>query len=68
MANEDPREEAIQKIADMLRHNAFSFEFKVKKNPKGIKIVYEVSEETMNQRVNYGLDEHRKKKQATENS
>ena len=52
----------------MLRHNAFSFEFKVKKNPKGIKIVYEVSEETMNQMVNYGLEEHRKKKQATENS
>ena len=63
MTNEDPREEAIKKIADMLRHNAFSFEFKVKKNPKGIKIVYEVSEEQMNSMVQYGIEQNKKKKQ-----
>ena len=67
MANEDPREEVIQKIADMLRHNSFSFEFKAKKNPKGIKVIYEVTEEQMKAMVDEGLEQHRKRKKAAEN-
>ena len=37
----------IQKVADLLRNSPFSFEFKVKKKPQGIKITYEVSQEEM---------------------
>ena len=68
MEFEDPREGAIQKVADMLRRNPFSVEFKVKKNPKGIKIIYEVSKEQMDAMVQYGIEKNRKKKQTTEDS
>ena len=67
MEFEDPREGAIQKVADMLRHNPFSVEFKVKKNPKGIKVIYEVTEEQMKAMVDEGLEQHRKRKKAAEN-
>lgn len=42
---EEQREKLIQKIADFLRERPFSFEFKVKKKPQGIKIIYEVTQE-----------------------
>ena len=47
MAQDEKRERAIQNIADMLRTNPFTFEFKVKKNPKGIKVIYEVTQSEM---------------------
>ncbi len=48
MAKQDEkREQVIQDIADMLRRNPFAFEFNVKKNPKGIKVIYEVTQEQM---------------------
>ena len=68
MENEDPREGAIQKVADMLRHNPFSVEFKVKKNPKGIRIIYEVSKEQMDAMVQYGIEKNLKKSKTTEES
>lgn len=40
MAQDVQREEVIQNIAEMLRHNPFTFEFKVLKHPKGIKVIY----------------------------
>lgn len=66
MATEDPREEVIQKIADMLRHNSFTFEFKVMKRPKGIKVIYEVTKEEMDAMVNEGLEKEKKKSENTE--
>lgn len=48
MANEEKREQVIQDITEMLRHNPFTFEFKVKKKPQGIKVIYEVTQEDMN--------------------
>jgi len=48
MAQDQKRERAIQYIADMLRTKPFTFEFKVKKNPKGIKVIYEVTQSEMN--------------------
>ena len=68
MENEDPREGAIQKVADMLRHNSFSVEFKVKKNPKGIRIIYEVTKEHMDAMVQYGIEKNLKKSKTTEDS
>ena len=48
MANVDEkREAAIQDIAELLRMNPFSMEFKVVKKPKGIRIIYEVTKEEM---------------------
>ncbi len=44
---DENREQVIQDIADMLRRNPFTFEFTVKKNPKGIKVIYEVTQEQM---------------------
>lgn len=52
MAQEEKREQVIQNIADMLRTNPFTFEFKVKKNPKGIKVIYEVSQEELEELLN----------------
>ena len=37
----------FKKVAKLLRHNPFSFEIVVKKKPKGIKIIYEVTQEQM---------------------
>ena len=42
------REETIQSIADILRIMPFDVDIQVKKNPKGIKIIYEVTREQMN--------------------
>lgn len=47
MTQDEQREQMIQKVADLLRNSPFSFEFKVKKKPQGIKITYEVSQEEM---------------------
>lgn len=47
MTQEEYREITIQRIADMLRNKPFTFEFKVKKNPKGIKVIYEVTQEEL---------------------
>lgn len=41
------REQVIQMVAEMLRHNAFSVEFKVKKKPAGIRIIYETTQEEL---------------------
>lgn len=46
------REKVIQSITVLMRTNPFSFEFKVKKNPKGIKVIYEVSQEELEELLN----------------
>jgi hypothetical protein len=47
MAQKSDRDQAIEQVAKLLKHNPFSFEIVVKKNPKGIKIIYEVTQEQM---------------------
>ena len=44
---EEKREQAIQEIADMMRDCGFNLEIKVKKKPKGIKVIIEVTQEHM---------------------
>lgn len=51
MENEEKREQVIQGIADLLRHQNFSFEYKVCKRPKGIKIICEVTQEELNKMI-----------------
>ena len=62
MAQDEKREQVIQNIADMLRTNPFTFEFKVKKNPKGIKVIYEVTQDEMDAIMNKAAEEHKAKK------
>ncbi len=49
MTDEEKREQIILNIADAMRREHFTFEFKVKKKPEGIKIVYEVTQEEMDE-------------------
>ena len=37
----------IQGIAELLRHSTFTFEYRVKKKPAGIKIISEVTQEQL---------------------
>lgn len=62
MAQEEKREQVIQNIADMLRTNPFIFEFKVKKNPKGIKVIYEVTQDEMDVLMKKVSEEYKAKK------
>lgn len=62
MAQDEKREQVIQNIADMLRTNPFTFEFKVKKNPKGIKVIYEVTQDEMDAMMKKAAEEYKAKK------
>ena len=44
---EAKREEVIENISNLLRTNPFTFEIKVVKKPKGIKMIYEITQEEM---------------------
>lgn len=43
------REQTIQDITEILRVSPFTVDFEVKKNPKGIRIINEVTQEQMNE-------------------
>lgn len=47
MTPEQQREQAIQQLADLLRVHPFTVEYKVKKKPQGIKVIFEVTQEYM---------------------
>ena len=47
MTPEQQREQAIQQLADLLRVRPFTVEYKVKKKPQGIKVIFEVTQEQM---------------------
>lgn len=49
MTQEEQREQVVQNITGMLRRNPFTFEFKVKKRPQGIKVIYEVTQQEMDE-------------------
>lgn len=59
MTQEEQREQVVQNLADMLRHNPFTFEFKVKKKPQGIKVIYEVTQEQMNRMMDQAAKKHK---------
>ena len=49
---QEQREQVIQDITELLRHNSFTFEFKVTKRPHGIKVIYEVTQEELDAMMN----------------
>ena len=40
-------DELVNQLGKMMLYTPFSFEYKVKKKPQGIKIIFEVSQEEM---------------------
>jgi len=44
---EEQREKVISGLADLLRTSEFSVEYCVKKKPKGIKVIIEVTQEQL---------------------
>lgn len=59
---EETREQVIQNITEMLRRNAFTFEFKVKKKPHGIKVIYEVTQDELNTMMQQAEKKHKEEK------
>ena len=59
MTTEEKREQVIQNITEMLQHNPFTFEFKVKKKPVGIKVIYEVTQEQMDRMTENAAKKHK---------
>lgn len=47
MTEEEKRDEAIRNLIELLQGNPFTMEFKVVKKPKGIRIIYELTQEEM---------------------
>ena len=62
LEEEQQRERVIQGITGMLKINPFTFEFKAKKKPKGIKVIYEVTQEQLNEMMNQVKQDWEKKK------
>ena len=63
---EEAREQVIQNITEMLRRNPFTFEFKVKKRPQGIKVIYEVTQEELNKMMEQAAEQHKMAKKETQ--
>ena len=47
MTEKELREQAIKNITGMLQNHPFTFEMKVVKKPKGIRVIYEVTQEDL---------------------
>ena len=60
---EKARKKVVQCITDMLMTHGFTFEYAVKKNPKGIKIIQEVTQEELDAMI-----QEVKEKKANEHS
>ena len=53
----DQRSLLVNRITEMLLSQGFTFEYVVRKKPKGIRIIYEVTEEEMNAMVEKSKEE-----------
>lgn len=50
------REEAIRSITGMLQDYTFTFEIKVVKKPRGIRVIYEATQEQLNMLMNHQIE------------
>ena len=62
MTADEQREQAVQNITEMLQTNPFTFEFKVKKRPQGIRVIYEVTQEEMDALVNKEVENYKQRR------
>lgn len=53
----DQRSLLVNRITEMLMSQGFTFEYVVRKKPKGIKIIYEVTQEELNAMVEKSKEE-----------
>ena len=60
---DEQRENIIQSITEVLRTNGFTFEYVVRKNPKGIRIIHEVTKEQLDAIMRTAAKEHRQEKE-----
>lgn len=55
----EAREKVIKSIVLLLRRNPFSCDFEVVEKPKGMRIIYEVTQEEMDKIVNRAVENSR---------
>lgn len=53
----DQRSLLVNRITEMLMSQGFTFEYAVRKHPKGIRIIYEVTQEELNAMVEKSKEE-----------
>ena len=53
----DQRSLLVNRITEMLMSQGFTFEYAVRKHPKGIRIIYELTQEEMNAMVEKSKEE-----------
>jgi len=63
MTSEQQREKVIQSIANQLRRNPFTVDFKVVKKPKGIHIIHEVTQEELDAIIEKAAEKENKEAQ-----
>lgn len=56
MTANEQREKRISELAEMLRHNPFEVEFKVSKRPRGVRIVFEMTQDYLNKLLSKNTD------------
>jgi len=59
MTSEEVRNQAVAHITELLQSNPFSLEFKVAKKPKGIRVIYEITQEEMDALVKQSPGKHK---------
>lgn len=62
LEEEQQRERVIQGITEMLKINPFTFEYRVKKKPAGMKVICEVTQEQLDEMMNQAKQNWGKKK------
>lgn len=55
---EEAREKAIQSIADVLRRTPFTVEIVVRKKPKGLRVIHEVTREHLDRMITNAKKKH----------
>ena len=52
MDQQEKKEQVIQDLVNLMKLNPMKFEIKVVKKPRGIKVIYEVTQEEMDAMIN----------------
>ena len=60
---EEYREQFIKQVASIMRTQPFTFEFKVKKHPNGVKIIQEVTKEEFDAIMRKAAERRQKEKE-----
>lgn len=64
MTQEEMREQVIQNLSEMMRTMPFTWEFKAKKKPQGIKIIVELTQEQLNAVTKQAAERHKAMKES----